>query len=49
MGIVSPFTTSPSPLYYGSGFLPAADYRRLGANNLVALLAIGMRWLFAIK
>jgi len=40
MGIISPFTTGPSPVYYGSGFVPAADYWRLGAIYLVALLAI---------
>jgi L-tartrate/succinate antiporter len=36
-------------VYYGSGFLPAADYWRLGAIFLVALLAIGTPWLFARK
>ena len=31
MGIITPFATGPSPVYYGSGYLPAADYWRLGA------------------
>jgi L-tartrate/succinate antiporter len=53
MGIISPYATGPSPVYYGSGFLPAADYWRLGAIfgviYLAALLAIGTPWLFMIK
>jgi L-tartrate/succinate antiporter len=40
-------------VYCGSGFLPAADYWRLGAIFgaifLVALLAIGTPWLLAIE
>jgi L-tartrate/succinate antiporter len=31
MGIITPYGTGPSPVYYGSGYLPAADYSRLGA------------------
>ncbi len=31
MGIVSPYGTGPSPVYYGSGYLPSTDYWRLGA------------------
>ena len=31
MGIITPYATGPSPVYYGSGYLPAADYWRLGA------------------
>src|SRR5262249_39118949 len=31
MGIITPYGTGPSPVYYGSGHLPAADYWRLGA------------------
>ena len=31
MGIITPYGTGPSPVYYGSGYLPAADYWRLGA------------------
>ncbi len=30
MGIITPYGTGPSPVYYGSGFLPSADYWRLG-------------------
>ena len=31
MGVISPYGTCPSPVYYGSGYLPARDYWRLGA------------------
>jgi len=31
MGIISPYGAGPSPVYYGSGYLPSADYWRLGA------------------
>ncbi|MDM0078549.1 anion permease [Variovorax sp. J2P1-59] len=31
MGILTPYGTGPSPVYYGSGYLPAGDYWRLGA------------------
>ena len=31
MGIITPYGAGPSPVYYGSGYLPAADYWRLGA------------------
>ena len=53
MGIITPFATGPSPVYYGSGYLPAADYWRLGTIFgvifLVAFLAIGMPWMLAIR
>lgn len=31
MGILTPYGCGPSPIYYGSGYLPARDYWRLGA------------------
>jgi L-tartrate/succinate antiporter len=31
MGILTPYATGPSPVYFGSGYLPAGDYWRLGA------------------
>ena len=46
MGILTPYATGPSPVYYGSGYLPAADYWRLGAIFgvifFVAFLVIGV-------
>ena len=31
MGIITPFGTGPSPVYYGSGYLPSALWWKLGA------------------
>jgi L-tartrate/succinate antiporter len=48
MGILTPYATGPSPVYYGSGYLPAKDYWRLGAIFGVifigAYLLIGVPW-----
>jgi len=53
MGILTPYATGPSPVYYGSGYLPAADYWRLGAIFGViffaAFMAIGVPWMLAIR
>lgn len=53
MGIITPFATGPSPVYYGSGYLPSNDYWRLGAIFgaifLAAFLLIGVPWSMAIK
>jgi L-tartrate/succinate antiporter len=53
MGILTPFATGPSPVYYGSGYLPAADYWRLGAIFgvifFLAFLVIGVPWMLAIR
>jgi len=52
MGILTPFATGPSPVYYGSGYLPSKDYWRLGAIFgvlfIVALLVITVPWLALI-
>ncbi|MCU5774066.1 anion permease [Erwiniaceae bacterium BAC15a-03b] len=49
MGIITPYGTGPSPIYYGSGYLPTADYWRLGsifgAIFLAALIVIGYPWM----
>jgi L-tartrate/succinate antiporter len=31
MGVITPYAAGPSPIYQGSGYLPSADYWRLGA------------------
>jgi L-tartrate/succinate antiporter len=53
MGIITPFATGPSPIYYNSGYLPAADYWRLGAIFgvifFVAFLVIGVPWILLIR
>ncbi|HXX83650.1 MAG TPA: anion permease [Casimicrobiaceae bacterium] len=52
MGVLTPFATGPSPVYYGSGYLPAKDYWRLGAVFgvlfIAALLVIAVPWLALI-
>ena len=40
MGILTPYGTGPSPVYFGSGYLPAGDYWRLGAIFGVIFLAV---------
>ncbi|WP_236025309.1 DASS family sodium-coupled anion symporter [Arenibaculum pallidiluteum] len=53
MGAISPFATGPSPIYAGSGYLPSADYWRLGAIfgaiYLVVFLAVGVPWVLLIQ
>jgi L-tartrate/succinate antiporter len=53
MGIITPFATGPSPVYYGSGYLPAADYWRLGTIFgiifLAAFFVVGLPWMLAIR
>ncbi len=52
MGIITPYGTGPSPVYYGSGYLPSADWWRLGAVfgaiYLAAFLLIGVPWVLLI-
>ena len=48
MGIITPYGTGPSPIYYGSGYLPTKDYWRLGTifgAIFAALLLIGYPWM----
>jgi L-tartrate/succinate antiporter len=49
MGIISPYATGPSPIYYGSGYLPAKVYWRLaayfGVIFFAVYLAIGLPWM----
>lgn len=53
MGIITPFATGPSPIYYGSGYLPSADYWRLGAIFGVIFFAVFMvitvPWMLLIR
>lgn len=53
MGIISPYATGPSPVYYGSGFISRGDYWRLGlifgVIFVAALLAIGLPYLLSVK
>jgi L-tartrate/succinate antiporter len=53
MGVLTPFATGPSPVYYGSGYLPSADYWRLGAIFgaifLAVFMVVGVPWVLAIR
>ena len=53
MGILTPFATGPSPVYYGSGYLPSKDYWRLGAIFgvlfIAVMLIIAVPWLALIQ
>lgn len=40
MGILTPYATGPSPVYYGSGYLPTKDFWRLGAIFGAIFLAV---------
>jgi L-tartrate/succinate antiporter len=46
MGVLTPYATGPSPVYYGSGYIPGKDYWRLGAIFgvifVVVLLVVGV-------
>ena len=53
MGIITPYGTGPSPVYYGSGYLPGPMWWRLGAIFgflfLAAWLGIGTPWLLMTR
>jgi L-tartrate/succinate antiporter len=53
MGVLTPFATGPSPVYYGSGYLPPRDYWRLGAIFgvlfIAVMLIIAVPWLALIQ
>ena len=53
IGVLTPFATGPSPVYYGSGYPPAKDYWRLGAIFgaffIAVMLIIAVPWLALIQ
>ena len=53
MGIITPYATGPSPVYFGSGFVSRKHFWILGTVFgvifLVALLVIGTPWLFVVN
>ena len=54
MGILTPYATGPSPVYYGSGYIKSGDFWRLGAIFgavfLLVLLVVGVPWnLYVIR
>ena len=48
MGILTPYATGPSPVYYGSGYIPSGKFWQLGAIFgvifIATLLLIGLPW-----
>jgi L-tartrate/succinate antiporter len=48
MGILTPYATGPSPVYYGSGYIPSSKFWLLGAIFgvvfIAALMIIGLPW-----
>jgi len=53
MGMLTPYATGPSPVYFGSGYLPARDYWILGAVfgviYIAAFLLVGMPWMAMVR
>jgi citrate:succinate antiporter/L-tartrate/succinate antiporter len=53
MGVITPYATGPSPIYYGSGYISRTDFWRLGLIFgllfIIGLLVIGIPYLTTIK
>ena len=53
MGIITPYATGPSPIYYGSGYISRTDFWKLGlifgVIFVAALLIIGIPYLTAVQ
>ena len=53
MGMLTPYATGPSPVYYGSGYLPAKDFWILGGVFgvifIAAFLLVGLPWMAMIR
>jgi len=51
MGVITPYGTGPSPVYFGSGFLPGPTYWKLGTIfgvvYMAAFFAITVPWVMA--
>jgi L-tartrate/succinate antiporter len=49
MGILTPYATGPSPVYYGSGHIPSKDFWRLGTIfggiHFVVFVAFAAFWI----
>jgi L-tartrate/succinate antiporter len=52
MGVITPYASGHSPVYYGSGYLPSPEFWRMGtifgAIFLAVLLLVGVPWVMAI-
>lgn len=53
IGILTPYATGPSPVYYGSGFISRTDFWKLGLIFglifFAGLILIGAPWLLNVK
>jgi L-tartrate/succinate antiporter len=53
MGILTPYATGPSPVYYGSGYLSAKDYWKLGGVFgvlfIVLFLVVTVPWMAIVR
>jgi L-tartrate/succinate antiporter len=53
MGMLTPYATGPSPVYHGSGYLPAKDDWILGGGLgllfIVVFLLVGLPWMAMIR
>jgi L-tartrate/succinate antiporter len=53
MGILTPYATGPSPIYYGCGYISRKEYWTLGSVFglifIVVYLAIGYPWVMALQ
>jgi L-tartrate/succinate antiporter len=53
MGILTPYATGPSPVYYGSGYIDRKDFWRLGfifgLIYIAVLLLVGVPYIFMIQ
>jgi L-tartrate/succinate antiporter len=52
MGILTPYATGPSPIYYGSGYIEGKDFWRygitLGVLFCTVFMAVGIPWLLFV-
>ncbi len=48
LGVISPYATGPSPIWYASGYIPTRDFWRLGfimgTIFVLVLLIVGLPW-----
>ena len=52
MGIITPYGTGPSPVYFGSGYISSAEFWKLGSIfgmlYLAVFLAVGVPWVLYV-
>ena len=53
MGILTPFATGPSPIYFGSGYIASKDFWTygliLGVIFFGVFLVVGVPWILFLK